>query len=153
MTIQNKYFVKQGTDAYQDFTAKWTGLTILSIDAFNKRGAPKNIYTGSWINSSQEDVFVPDVVYFEQPDVDVTFIVRDMDNHSVNVQNIHDSFVDYMTMHKTTIKSLYEKKEASFVCLKEYKPSAIKLCRQAGLNYIMGTLTLHRVTDNTNVTA
>lgn len=151
-TISNKYFVKQGTDAYQDFTTKWVGLTILQIDSLTKRGAPKNIYTGSWINSSQEDVYVPDVVCFDQPDVDVTFMVTDSDNHNVNVQNVHDSFIDYMTTHKTTIKSLYEDKEASFVCLKEYKPSTTKLKRPAGGNYILGTLPLHRVTNSTNVT-
>ena len=152
MTISNKYFVKQGTDAYQDFTTKWVGLTILQVDSLTKRGAPKNIYTQSWINSSQEDVYVPDVVCFEQPDVDISFMITDADNHSLNVPALHDDFINYMTTHKTTIKSLYEDKEASFVCLKEYKPSTVKIKRNAGGNYILGTLTLHRVTDSTTAT-
>ena len=35
--ISDVYYVKQGTDSYQDFTTKWVGLTILKMDGFNKR--------------------------------------------------------------------------------------------------------------------
>ena len=152
MTISDKYFVKQGTDAFQDFTVKFNGLTILKIDNFDKKGKAKNIYTQSWVNSSSEDVFVPDVVYFDQPDLDITFMVTDSYNTAIDVQSVHDSFIDYMTTHKVTIKSLYAMKQADFVCLAEYKPTLTKVKRVAGNNYITGTITMHRVTPNTTVT-
>ena len=151
MTISDKYFVKQGTDSFQDFTVKFNGLTILKIDNFDKKGKAKNIYTQSWVNSSSEDVFVPDVVYFEQPDLDITFMVTDSYNTSIDVQSVHDSFIDYMTTHRVTIKSLYAMKQADFVCLAEYKPTLTKVKRSAGNNYITGTITMHRVTPNTTV--
>lgn len=144
-TIANKYFIKQGADAYADFTTKWVGLTILKIDDFLKKGKAKNIYTASWVNSSTEDVNVPDVVYFEQPDMTLTFKVSDFDNHAVDVNALHDDFITYMTTHRVTIKSLYAHKEADFVCLADYVPTTVHLQRTIGQNYILGTITMHRV--------
>ena len=43
MTIPNKYYVKQGSEVYTDFTTKWVGLTILKLDNFDKKGKAKNI--------------------------------------------------------------------------------------------------------------
>lgn len=151
-TIPNRYFVKDSVNTtYIDFTQKFVGLTLLIIDNFDKEGKAKNISTQSWINSDNEDVYIPDVVYFEQPDLDITFIVRDSDNHSVDVQAVHDSFISYMRRNRVTIKSLYAKKEADFVCLSEYKPTATNVNRSVGNNYIMGTITMHRVTANNTV--
>lgn len=152
-TIPNKYFIKQGTESFQDITTKWVGLTLLKIDSLSKRGKAKNIYVGSWINSNTEDVFVPDTVCFENPDIDFSFIVRDFDDHSINVQNVHDSFIDYMMNHKVTIKSLYENKSADFVCQSDYKPTDMRLKRSLGQNYILGTITMHRVTSTTTALA
>ena len=149
--ISNVYYVKQGTDAYQDFTTKWVGLTILKLDGFNKKGKSKNIYTRSWINSSTDDVYIPDVVCFENPDVAISFRVDDFESHSVNVQSVHDNFIDYMTTHTVTIKTLFLDKEATFVCKAEYEPTTIALKRSDGGNYILGTLTMHRVTATNSV--
>ena len=149
--ISDVYYVKQGTDSYQDFTTKWVGLTILKMDGFNKKGKAKNIYTRSWINSANDDVYVPDVVYFENPDMSISFMVNDFDNHSVNVEAVHDSFIDYMTTHKVMIKTLFLDKEATFICNAEYEPTTIALKRSVGNNYILGTLTMHRVTTTTSV--
>ena len=149
--IADVYYVKQGTDAYQDFTTKWVGLTILKMDGFNKKGKAKNIYTRSWINSANDDVYVPDVVYFESPDMSISFMVNDFDNHSVNVEAVHDSFIDYMTTHKVIIKTLFLDKEATFICNAEQDSTAKQLKRAAGNNYILGTLTMHRVTTTASV--
>ena len=151
-TIPNRYFVKDSVNTtYVDITTKFVGLTLLIVDNFNKKGKAKNIYNQSWVNSNTEDVYIPDTVYFEQPDIDFTFIVRDSDNHSVNVQSVHDAFIDYMTTHKVTIKSLYADKEADFICLAEYKPTLTHVKRPVGNNYITGTIQMHRVTANNNV--
>ena len=151
-TIPNKYFVKTGTDAYQDITTKFVGVTLLKIDSFNKKGKSKNIYTASRVSSNKEDIYVPDVVVFEQPDIDFTFIVRDFGNVGIDVEAVHESFIEYMTTHKVTIKSLYVGQESEFVCLSDYKPTNEVLHRTAGCNYILGTLTMHRVDANRSVT-
>lgn len=153
-TIADRYFVKDSVNTtYVDITTKFVGLTLLIVDDFNKKGKAKNIYHQSWTNSNEEDVNIPDTVYFEQPDIDFTFIVRDSDNHSVDVQSVHDAFIDYMTTHRITIKSLYVGKEADFICLVEYKPTRTHVKRLAGNNYITGTLPMHRVTANNTVTS
>ena len=149
--ISNVYYVKQGADAYQDFTKKWVGLTILKLDGFNKKGKAKNIYIRSWINSSTDDVHIPDVVCFENPDVDISFRVDDFESHSVDVQSVHDNFIDYMTTYKVTIKTLFLDKEATFVNNAGYEPTTIALKRSAGCNYILGTLTMRRVTATNSV--
>lgn len=153
-TIANKYFVKDSVNTtYTDITTKFVGLTLLKVDSFSKQGKAKNIFTQSWINSANEDVYIPDTVYFEQPDVDITFCVKDFDNHNIDVQAVHDSFISYMTTNKVTIKSLYEMKSADLVCLAEYKPTLTHLKRVKGQNYIIGTLTMHKVTNSMAVTS
>ena len=141
-TIANRYFIKKGVEAFADITTKFSGVTILKIDNFLARGKAKNIYTQSWINSNTEDVYVPDTVFFENTDVNITFIVRG--NSAITV---HDTFIDYLTKNKTTIKSLYVNKQSDFVCLTEYEPTLTHLGRTNDDNYIMGTITLHRVTE------
>ena len=138
-------------ESYQTFASKWQGLNILKIDNFDKRGKAKNIYTRSHINSSEEDVYIPDTVYFEQPDIDISFHIRDFYNHTIDVEAIHVDFINYMTTHRYAIKSLYTGTESDFVCLKDYDPMLIKLKRVAGQNVILGTITVHRVKDNTVV--
>lgn len=150
-TISNVYYVKKGTDTYQDFTTKWVGLTILKMDGFDKKGKSKNIYTQSWVNSQNEDVYIPDVVYFENPDVAISFRVDDFESSSVDVQSVHDSFINYMMNNKVVIKTLYLDKEATFICNSEYEPTTKQLKRLAGNNYILGTITMHRVTGTSNV--
>src|SRR5574344_119498 len=95
-TISNVYYVKQGADAYQDFTTKWIGLTILKMDGFNKKGKAKNIYTRSWINSANDDVYVPDVVYFENPDMSISFMVNDFNNPSTTEEAAHASLIAHL---------------------------------------------------------
>lgn len=151
-TISNKYFVKDSVNTtYVDITTKFVGLNLLKIDDFNKKGKAKNIYNQSWINSNNEDVYIPDVVCFEQPDINFTFIVRDDDDHNVDVQSVHDNFIDYMTTNKVTIKSLYANKEADFICLNDYAPTMSHVKQIAGQNYILGTISMHRVTANSTV--
>lgn len=146
--LSGKYYIKKGTDALEDMTTKWNGLTILKIEDFLSKGKPKNIYTQSWINSNEEDVYIPDEVFFENTDVSITFIVRDKDS-AIDVVTTHNSFIDYVTKNRVTIKSMYINKSADFVCLDDYKPTTTMLQRGSGNNYIMGTIKLHRVNSLT----
>ena len=117
------------------------------------KGKPVNIYTAQWVNSQQEDFMITTfdnqnnpVVIRENVDIDITFIVRKKyaaTQTNFDVQAVHDSFVDYMTNSDVWIKSGYlGNKYVHCVCLKEYKPTTVKLGRGDN-SYIIGTITLH----------
>ena len=144
--LSGKYYIKKGQEPLTDITTKWNGVTILKIDDFLHRGKAKNIYTQSWINSSNEDVFMPDVVFFENTDISISFIIRDSDS-KIDVLAVHESFIDYLMTNRLTIKSMYIGKSADFVCLDDYKPTTTILNRSEGQNYILGTIKLHRVSS------
>lgn len=148
--IGGKYFVKKGTDAYLDFCIKWAGLTIASITGLDGQGKPKNIYRQSWINSGTDDVYIPDTVYYETPEITISFIIRDMDD-DISVKAVHDSFISYMTSNKVTIKSLYNMKEISCICEKEYTPTDSKYSDIPKRSWVNGTITLQAVSKPVTV--
>lgn len=148
----NRYFVKNAeSGSFADITSLFNGVAVLKLDGMLEKGKPINIYTAQWINSQEEDFLVTTldgnnnpVVIRENVDVELTFIVRQKyATSTINVQSVHDSFVDYMTGSDVWIKSSYlGNKYVHCVCLREYKPTTVKLGR--GVNsYIMGTITLH----------
>ena len=94
----NIYFVKAGIENYTDFTVKWKGLRILKMDGFLAQGEPKNIYTASWINSNKEDVFVPDKVCYKNPDVEISFIIDDFHDSTVDVRAVHKNFITVLNL-------------------------------------------------------
>lgn len=151
----NRYFVtKDLSDGFTDPTTieDFDGLAILKVDGFLERGKPVNIYTAQWINSQVEDFLITThdaqdnpIVIRENTDIELTFIVKQKwaTGNSIDVQASHDAFVDYMTSSDVYIQSSYVgNKYVHCVCLKEYKPTTIKLGRGDN-SYIMGTLTLH----------
>lgn len=143
-TLLNKYFVKKGTDAYADIMTKFNGVDILSVKGLNAQGAPMNIFTQRWVNSNAADVYVPDTVYFDTNDVEISFIVWNKYDASVDVEAVHDSFIKYMTSNKITLKSLYNNLACELVCQDAYEPTLVVL-KRSGLNYITGTLKLAKV--------
>lgn len=149
---KNIYYVKSGSDDYADVTTKWEGLYFLQVEGLTDRGAPKNIGVQEWVNSNKLDVYIPDTVYYATNEVKITFIVRDVYNHSINVRATHDAFISYMTSRKVSIKSLYDKLENEIVCQSSYEPTTILLSRPAGQNAMVGTLTLKKINStNTEV--
>ena len=148
----NRYFVKNTSDGvFTDITTLFDGVAVLKVDGMLAKGKPVNIYTAQWINSQEEDFLITTldehdnpVVIRENVDLEITFIVRQKyATGTINVQSVHDNFVDYMTGSDVWIKSSYlGNKYVHCVCLKEYKPTTIMLERGAN-SYIMGTLTLH----------
>ena len=149
---KNRYFVKNTANGvFQDITTLFDGVAVLKVDGMLGKGKPVNIYTAQWIDSQKEDFMITTlddndkpVVIRENVDIEITFIVRQKYANSViDVQDVHDSFVDYMTNSDVWVKSAYVgNKYVHCVCLKEYKPTTIMLERGAN-SYIMGTLTLH----------
>ena len=151
--LRDKYFVRKSVnDAWEDITTKFDGVKVLSITDFNTRGKSVNIYNAQWITelTQNEDYAVGTedgqgnpVVLRENIDISITFIVGNKyATNAIDVVQVHDAFVDYITDGALYIKSKYTNKEVRCVCLDEYKPTTEKL--QRGNNsWIMGTLKLH----------
>lgn len=150
---RNTYFVKNTVNGtFQDITTLFDGVAILKVDGMLAKGKPVNIYTAQWVNSQKEDFMITTldannnhVVIRENVDIDITFIVREKYAVStIDVQTVHDNFVNYMTNSDIWLKSSYVgNKYVHCVCLKEYKPTTMKLHRNNGNSYAMGTITLH----------
>lgn len=151
--LRDKYFVrKSADDEWEDITTKFDGVKVLSISDMNGTGKPVNIYTAQWLTepTQDEDYMVgtqnaqgEPIVLRENIDISITFIVGNKyATNAIDVVQVHDAFVDYMTDGALYIKSKYTNKEVKCVCLEEYKPTTEKLQRD-GSSRIMGTIKLH----------
>ena len=158
--LRDKYFVRKSTnDDWEDITTKFDGVKVLSITDFNTKGKTLNVMTQQWLVLNEdadpqtyqnedyavgtEDGQGNPIVLRENIDISITFIVGNKyATNAIDVVQVHDAFVDYMTDGALYIKSKYTNKEVRCVCLDEYKPTTEKL--QRGNNsWIMGTLKLH----------
>ena len=148
----NRFFAKNTeSGTFQDITAMFDGVAVLKLDGMLAKGEPVNVYTAQWIDSQQEDFMITTlddndnpVVIRKNVDLELTFIVRQKyATGTIDVQTVHDNFVDYITGSDVWLKSSYiGNKYVHCVCLKEYKPTTVKLGR-GDSSYIMGTITLH----------
>ena len=148
----NRFFAKNTeSGTFQDITTMFDGVAVLKLDGMLAKGEPVNVYTAQWIDSQQEDFMITTlddndnpVVIRKNVDLELTFIVRQKyATGTIDVQTIHDNFVDYITGSDVWLKSSYVgNKYVHCVCLKEYKPTTVKLGRGDN-SYIMGTITLH----------
>lgn len=148
---KNRYFVKNTeSGTFQDITTLFNGVAVLKVDGFLAKGKPVNIYTAQWVNSQSEDFLIIDendgtpVVIRENVDIAITFIVKQKyATSTIDVQSVHDAFIDYMTGSDIWIRSSYVgNKYVHCVCLQDYKPTIYKLQRGSD-SWMMGTLTLH----------
>jgi hypothetical protein len=127
------------------------GVAVLKLDGMLAKGKPINIFTQQWLSNQKEDFLITTlddndnpIVIRENVDLELTFIVRQKyATGTIDVQTVHDNFVDYITGSDVWLKSSYVgNKYVHCVCLKEYKPTTVKLGRGDN-SYIMGTITLH----------
>ena len=149
---KNRFFVKNTqSGTFQDITTMFDGVAVLKLDGMLAKGEPVNVYTAQWIDSQQENFMITTldgndnpVVVRKNVDLELTFIVRQKyATATIDVQTVHDNFVDYITGSDIWLKSSYVgNKYVHCVCLKEYKPTTVKLGRGDN-SYIMGTITLH----------
>lgn len=149
--INTYYTKKTESGSWEDVTSKFDGVRILKMDGFLAKGKPINIFTQQWLSSQEEDFLITDVDQHDNPvvirenvDIEVTFAIRQKyANSTIDVLQVHDAFVDYMTGSDVWIKSSYMgNKYVHCVCLNDYKPTIVKL--QRGDNsFVMGTITLH----------
>ena len=148
----NRFFAKNTeSGTFQDITTMFDGVAVLKLDGMLAKGEPVNVYTAQWIDSQQEDFMITTlddndnpVVIRKNVDLELTFIVRQKyATGTIDVQTVHDNFVDYITGSDVWLKSSYVgNKYVHCVCLKDYKPTTVKLGRGDN-SYIMGTITLH----------
>lgn len=158
----NAYFTKNSeSDPWEDITSKFDGVRILKIDGFLAKGKPVNIFTQQWLSNQEEDFLITalngngnPVVIRENVDIEMTFIVkRKYAASDIDVQTVHDNFVDYMTSSDIYLKSAYfGNKYVHCVCLESYQPTDVKLNRKnynansqvtVDNSYIIGTLKFH----------
>jgi hypothetical protein len=158
--LRDKYFVrKSASDAWEDITTKFDGVKVLSITDFNTKGKTLNVMTQQWLvidagtdekDYQNEDYAVGTedgqgnpVVLRENIDISITFIVGNKyATTAIDVVQVHDAFVNYLTDGALYIKSKYTNKEVKCVCLDEYKPTTEKLQR-GNVSWMIGTIKLH----------
>jgi len=148
----NRFFAKNTeSGTFQDITTMFDGVAVLKLDGMLAKGEPVNIFTQQWLSNQKEDFLITTlddndnpVVVRKNVDLELTFIVRQKyATGTIDVQTVHDSFVDYITGSDVWLKSSYVgNKYVHCVCLKDYKPTTVKLGRGDN-SYIMGTITLH----------
>ena len=145
------YYVKNtSSGSFVDVTTAFDGVRVLKVDGLSGKGEPVNVFSQQWVNSQVEDFCittevngVPKVIR-KNVDIEVTFIVRQKyATNTIDVETVHDNFVDFMTDSDVWIKSAYSgNKSVHCICQKEYKPTTKKLNRGDN-SYMMGTITLH----------
>lgn len=149
--LKNKYFIKNTeSGTFADVTTLFDGVRVLKVDGFLAKGKPVNIYTAQWINEQEEDFLITTlvnntpVVIRENTDIEITFVVHAKYAASnIDVLAVHNAFIDYLTGSDVWIKSSYVGNEyVHCVCLKEYKPTMVKLNR-GNSSWITGTISLH----------
>lgn len=148
----NRFFAKNTeSGTFQDITTMFDGVAVLKLDGMLAKGEPVNVYTAQWIDSQQEDFMITTldgsdnpVVVRKNVDLELTFIVRQKyATGTIDVLTVHDNFVNYITGSDVWLKSSYVgNKYVHCVCLKDYKPTTVKLGRGDN-SYMMGTITLH----------
>lgn len=148
----NRFFAKNTeSGTFQDITTMFDGVAVLKLDGMLAKGEPINIFTQQWLSNQEEDFLITTlddndnpVVIRKNVDLELTFIVRQKyATGTIDVQTVHDNFVNYITGSDVWLKSSYVgNKYVHCVCLKDYKPTTVKLGRGDN-SYIMGTITLH----------
>lgn len=163
--IDKYYFSETGeSGTWTDFT-NWSGVRVLAVSGFDEIGESVNVYTAQWVDSDIEDYVCTkqgtrikngvsvnyDIVVRKNIDIELTFIVSQRyTNQTISVQSMYDTVVDTIcNSGDIYIKSAYTGKIAHCVCLKSFKPTAVKLHRGRN-SYILATIPLHLLQSTTN---
>jgi hypothetical protein len=161
--LKNKY-------QYKDYTGTWTyfenksGVRVLAIDGLDEVGDAVNVYTEQWIDSNVEDYmctkkktvgdYEVDVIVRKNVDINLTMIISPrytIQGTNVDVQDTYNDMVSSLCDNGDIwIKSLYTNKIAHVVCLKAFKPTAVKLHRGMD-SYILVTIPFHCIEPPSNI--
>lgn len=151
--LVGKYFHGMTESGLVDF-ATHPGVRVLAIDGLDEIGDAVNVYTEQWVDSDTEDymctkkknvngIEVDDIVR-KNVDINLTFIVSQRYTpDTINVQEVYDDLVSTLCYNGAIyLKSLYTNRIAHVVCLKAFKPTAVKLHRGMD-SYILVTIPFH----------
>ena len=163
--LKNKY-------QYKDYTGTWTyfenksGVRVLAIDGLDEVGDAVNVYTEQWIDSNVEDYMctkkkqvvglgeVDDIIR-KNVDINLTMIISPrytIQSTDIDVQDTYNQMVSTLCYNGDIwLKSTYTNKVAHVVCLKAFKPTAVKLHRGMD-SYILVTIPFHCIEPPSNPT-
>ena len=149
---RGRFFVKNTLEGnWEDLTTKFDGLAILSLKGMLAKGKAVNVYTAQWIDDQEEDFLITTldenqnpVIIRENIDIELSFVIKQKyATTTIDVQQVHDNFIEYMTGSDVWLKSSYMgNRYVHCINLDNYTPSSIKLDR--GVNsYVLGNITFH----------
>ena len=183
--LTGKYHYREGENgSWVDFTTI-AGVRVLAIDGFDERGEAVNVYTAQWIDSDVEDYMCAkqettttgsgqdavtttrDVIVRKNVDLNMTVIVSDRyTNANIDVQSQYDVLLSTICDRDIYLKSAYTNKIAHVVCLKSFKPTAVKIRKVPVYNsstqqyemrcknsYILVTIPFHTLSAPENVSS
>lgn len=146
--MSERYYIRKQDANYESVSEKFDGVFILKADGMLALGKSKNVYTDKALDEQEEQfAIVPNGnqtrILYENVDITVDFIVSaSRAKKYINVAQVHEDFIDYMTSSDVYLKSLYTGLEVRAVCQKAYSPKTVMLNRGTD-SYILGSLTLH----------
>jgi hypothetical protein len=161
--LTGKYFHGKTKGELVDFTTH-SGVRVLAIDGLDEVGDAVNVYTEQWIDSNVEDYMctkkktvgkteVDDVVR-KNVDINLTMIISPrytISGTDLDVQGTYNDMVATLCYNGDIwLKSLYTNKIAHVVCLKAFKPTAVKLHRGMD-SYILVTIPFHCIEPPSNI--
>ena len=154
--LVGKYFHGMTENGLVDFTTH-SGVRVLAIDGLDEVGDAVNVYTEQWIDSNVEDYMctkkkqvaglgeVDDIIR-KNVDINLTMIISPrytIQGTSIDVQDTYNQMVSTLCYNGDVwLKSTYTNKIAHVVCLKAFKPTAVKLHRGMD-SYILVTIPFH----------
>lgn len=150
MDIKDKYYIKNlPQDRFRLISTLFNGVRVLAISGFGAKGKAVNVYTAQWVDEQEEDFLITTImderpiVIRENVDLSLTFIVGNRyATGNIDVRNVHDNFIRYISGSDVWIKSLYYDKAVHCMMLDAYEPTTVKL-KRGGDSYIIGTVKLH----------
>lgn len=79
----------------RDLQEAFNGLVYVECKGLSDKGKPKNVYTESYSDAAEDRVFIPETVYYEPTEVNMTFIFL-----GDTRRDVYDSFCNYISHGK-----------------------------------------------------
>lgn len=104
---------QQPKDLETDFN-----MFYVECKGLSDKGKPKNIYVERYSDSAEDRVFIPENVYYEPTDLEMTFIFKGNAR-----RNDYDSFCEYIKKGKFYYWDTLRHRKVSIILLSSIQPS------------------------------
>lgn len=152
--LTNKYGYRQESTGDFYYFDAIAGVRVLSIDGMDSLGDTVNVYNAQWIDDDKEDFVIAheeSKIVRKNVDINLTLIIsRRYTTQAIDEQTVYNSLLSTICDSDIYLYSAYTNKIAHVVCLKSFKPTAVKLHRGRD-SYILATIPLHTLEPPTNV--